>query len=128
MAIATKKILLVEDEAPLLKVLEDRFLQEGFVVFKASDGAEGYKIALENRPDIILLDILLPLVNGLEMLKKIRENKAGEDIPVLILTNLNDMQSIKQALENEAYDYLVKSDWKLDDLVKKVKERLMETS
>ena len=119
-----KKILIVEDEAPLLKVLEDRFLQEGFVVFKASDGVQGYKIALENKPDIILLDILLPLVNGLEMLKKVRENEEGKDIPILILTNLNDLESVKQAMENQAYDYLVKSDWQLDDLVKKVKERL----
>jgi DNA-binding response OmpR family regulator len=126
MTVEPKKILLVEDEAPLLKVLEDRFLQEGFIVFKAGDGAQGYKIAIENKPDIILLDVLLPMVNGLEMLKKIREDKAGKDIPVIMLTNLNDMQSIKQALENEAYDYLVKSDWKLDALVKKVKERVME--
>jgi len=119
-----KKILLVEDEAPLLKVLEDRFLQEGFLVFKAQDGASGYRIAIDSKPDIILLDILMPVVDGLQMLKKIREDKEARNIPVVILTNMTDLESVKKAMENKAYDYLVKSDWKLDDLVKKVKERL----
>lgn len=119
-----KKILIVEDEDALLNILEDRFLQEGFLVFKATDGAAGYKMAIESRPDIILLDIIMPVVDGLEMLKKVREDPSGKNIPVVMLTNINDLESVKKAMENQAFDYLVKSDWKLDDLVRKVKERL----
>src|SRR5882762_7781224 len=112
-----KKILIVEDEAPLLKVLTDRFTQEGFVVSQAKDGAEGYKKALESDPDIILLDILLPLVSGLDVLEKIKQNPKGKNIPIIILTNLNDAVTINSAMKKGVFDYFVKSDWNLEDLV-----------
>ena len=119
-----KKILIVEDELPLLKVLTDRFKQEGFIIFQAKNGLEGYKAALESRPDIILLDIILPILDGINMLEKVRKDSKGENIPVIILTNLNDIKAINQAMNIGTYDYLIKSDWNLEDLVKKVKERL----
>lgn len=119
-----KKILIVEDELPLLRVLTDRFSAEGFVVFQASNGAEGYKAALESHPDIILLDLLMPLVDGNTMLAKIRKDPEGKNIPVMVLTNVNDAKTVSQAMSNGAHDYLVKSDWNIEDLVKKVKERL----
>lgn len=120
-----KKILIIEDETSLLKVLEDRFLQEGFIVLKATDGVQGYNVALESHPDIILLDIVLPLMSGLEILKKIKKNDDTKSIPVIILTNLADIESLNKAMENENFnDYLVKSDWKIEDVVKKVKDKL----
>ncbi len=119
-----KKILIIEDELPLLKVLSDRFTQEGVLVLQAKDGAEGYKQAIEAAPDIILLDILLPLINGLDVLEKMRKDPVGKNIPVIILTNLNDLGTVNKALKNGAYDFFVKSDSNLEDLVKKVKEKL----
>ncbi len=119
-----KKILIVEDELPLLSVLTDRFTQAEFLVLQAKDGAEGYKQAMEAQPDLILLDILLPLIDGLDVLEKIRKNPSTKDIPVIILTNINDPATVNAALKAGVYDFFVKSDSKLDDLVKKVKEKL----
>lgn len=120
----TKKILIVEDEWPLLKVLTDEFEREKFTVLQAHDGVEGLESALKNNPDLILLDIIMPKMDGIMMLKKLREDERGKDVPVIILTNLNDSETAGEALKNRAYDYLVKADWRIEDLIKKVKERL----
>lgn len=119
-----KKILIVEDEESLLDVLRDEFNGAGFEVFKARDGVEGYKMALEKHPDIILIDILMPKMDGSTMLKNLRKNEASTNIPAIVLTNLNDTNTIKEVLESGAYDYLVKSDWVPKDLVKRVQEKL----
>lgn len=119
-----KKILIVEDERPLLKALSEKFNNEGFEVLKAGDGKEGLDMALTKEPDIILLDIVMPVMDGISMLKNLRRDNSGKDIPVIILTNLSDAEHTADALENKAYDFLVKSDWKLEDVVKKVKEKL----
>ncbi len=119
-----KKILIVEDEWPLLKVLTEEFEREKFTVIQARDGVEGLESALQNNPDLILLDIIMPKMDGIMMLKKLREDKRGKNVPVIILTNLNDSETAGEALKNRAYDYLVKADWRIEDLVKKVSERL----
>jgi len=120
----SKKILIIEDEPSLLDVLEDKFSTEGFDVLKAENGNRGLEIALKEHPDLILLDIILPEMDGMTMLKKLREDVWGKDALVIILTNLNDAQSVLQSLENGVYDFLVKTDWKLEDVLKKVKEKL----
>ncbi len=118
------KILIVEDEEPMLKALSAKFEQEGFNVLQASDGEEGLKVALENKIDIILLDIILPKMDGMTMLKKLREDERGADVPVILLTNLDYSVGVAKAMESGAYDYLVKTDWSLDDVVEKVREKL----
>ncbi len=122
---AKKKILMVEDEAMLLQVLRDEFVNEGFNVVLAKDGAEGLEAALKEQPDLILVDILMPKMDGITMLQKIRQQPNLAKIPAIVLTNLNDIKIVQQALESGAYDYLVKSDYNPKDLVKHVKEKLM---
>ncbi|PIR13992.1 response regulator [Candidatus Falkowbacteria bacterium CG11_big_fil_rev_8_21_14_0_20_39_10] len=119
-----KKILIIEDEQSLRISLQDTFIAEGFEVLAASDGKQGLKLALENIPDIILLDILMPKMDGVAMLKKLRKNKKCLAIPVVLLTNLSYDKEVKEAIKYGATDFLVKANWKLEDVIKKVKQRL----
>ncbi len=124
MSTQNKKILIVEDEKPLREAIFDKFNREGFQTFQGKDGEEGLKIALKEHPDIILLDIIMPHVDGLSMLKTLRKDEWGKNAQVLLLTNLNDAEYVATAMESGVFDFLVKSDWKLDDLVIRVKEKL----
>jgi len=124
MSTQNKKILVVEDETPLRQAIFDKFEREGFQTFQGKDGGEGLEIALKEHPDIILLDIIMPNVDGLSMLKSLRKDSWGANAQVLLLTNLNDAEYVATAMENGVFDFLVKSDWKLDDLVIRVKEKL----
>lgn len=127
MARTSKKILIVEDETILRNALKERFEEEGFEALPAGDGEEGLKIALARRPDLILLDILLPKMDGLEMLRKVRADDWGKSAPVIILTNVDDANRVAEGLKigfTGSYDYLVKADRTLDEIVAKVKERL----
>ncbi|MBU2541984.1 response regulator [Patescibacteria group bacterium] len=119
-----KKILIVEDEPSLLKALEIKFIDEGFEVIKAVDGKQGLEMSLLEHPDIILLDIVMPIMDGMTMLKKLREDKWGKDAKVIILTNLSDAEKVAKAAEHNVFDFLVKTDWHISDVVEKVKERL----
>ncbi len=119
-----KKILIVEDEKTLLLVLSEKFKREGFKVFEAGDGEEGLASAKKNKPHLIILDIVMPSMDGLTMLKKLREDKWGNSVPVLILSNLSDPQQINEATGRGAVEYLVKSNWGLDDVVEKAEQTL----
>ncbi|MFA6105227.1 MAG: response regulator [Patescibacteria group bacterium] len=119
-----KKLLIVEDERTLLKVLKERFSKEGYEVSTAGDGAVALEMALTDHPDLILLDIVMPIMDGMTVLKKLRGNEWGKDVPVVLLTNLNIADKVADALDRGVYDYLVKSDWSLEDIVTKVNERL----
>jgi two-component system alkaline phosphatase synthesis response regulator PhoP len=121
---ATKKILVVEDEEAILSVLDDNLTQNGFKVFKAIDGKEGLKMALQYHPDLILLDILMPVMDGITMLKLLRNDSWGKKAKVIILTNLNDNESVVNTMELGSYDYLVKSNWKIEDVIDMVKNKL----
>ncbi len=119
------KVLIVEDEIALRQAMVDKFTREGFWTFAAKDGEDGLNQALTERPDIILLDIIMPNMDGLTMLKILRNDQEwGKDVPVMVLTNLSDVDNVSRAVENGVYEFLVKSDWRLDDLVDKVKEKL----
>ncbi len=119
-----KKILIVEDDEIMLKVLSDKLKLEGFAVAEARDGVEGFDKALEEHPDLVLLDIILPKMDGLTMFKKLRADKRWENAPVIILTVLSEAEKVAEALENGAFTYLVKMDIQIEDVVKKVKEKL----
>lgn len=127
---SNKKILIieeVEDEKSLRDVLHDKFVKEGFGVLEAKDGEEGLAIALREHPDLILLDIVMPKMDGLTMMKKLREeNEWGKHVPIIILTNLSaDKEKINQAIaDNEPAYYLVKSNYTISDLVEKIRELL----
>lgn len=119
-----KKILIVEDETSLLGALRDRFTREGFTVLEAKNGKQGLEIALSEHPDLILLDIILPIMDGITMLKNIHADAWGKDAKIITLTNLSDNQIVADAIELGSYDFLVKSNWKIEDVVKVVRDKL----
>lgn len=119
-----KTILIVEDEEPMQIALKDILTFEGFDVLMAQNGLEGLEIALEKHPDLILLDILMPKMNGIRMLKILRANEWGKNAKVIILTNYDEREDVAAALENEVYDYFVKTDIKITEVVQKIKEKL----
>jgi len=120
-----KKILIVEDEAPLRNAVSDILTFEGFKVFQGKNGQEGLDTALLEHPDLILLDLMMPVMDGLTMLEKLRTDPTyGATVPVILLTNINDPDKVAKATEAGSYDFLVKSDWNIEDVVKKVKGRL----
>lgn len=121
-----KTILVVDDEQDLRDALSAAFEDEGFIVLKAADGQSGLDSALEHKPDLIMLDLKMPNIGGLEVLKQLRADEWGQNARVMILTALDDMQSISQALDQGGLEYLVKTDWKLEEIVQKVKKRLGE--
>jgi DNA-binding response OmpR family regulator len=119
-------ILIVDDEVSLRNALSDKLIHEGFVVLEAKNGEEGLEIALNNHPDLILLDIVMPVIDGVTMLKNLRENEWGRDVKVIMLTNLDGNEKVADAIAWGTQDYLVKSDWKLEDVVAKIRKRLGE--
>lgn len=117
-----KKILVIEDEATLQKALNDVLLQEGFEVLSANDGMIGLETAKKENPDLILLDIILPKMDGFEVLAKLKAD--DENTPVVILTNLSDVNDVQKALDLGATTYLVKADYHLNEVIQKIKEIL----
>lgn len=119
-----KRILIVEDEPSLLTILVDKLNREGFSCLEAKNGEEGLKVALREHPDLILLDIIMPVMDGMTMLYELRKDPWGKDAKVIFLTNLSEAEKVAESLSQGVFDYLVKSDWKLEDIVIKVKEIL----
>ena len=119
-----KTILIVEDEEPMQIALEDILKFEGFGVLKAVNGEEGLSTALREHPDLILLDILMPQMNGLAMLKKLRDDDWGKNAKVIVLTNYDEKEYVATELDNEAYDYVIKTDIKITEVIQKIKEKL----
>ena len=119
-----KKVLIVEDDESLRHVLSDKLKREDFSVLTAEDGVEGLKVAFKNKRDIILLDIIMPKMNGVEVIKKLREDKWGKIVPVLMLTNDSSPENMLETLKNNATDYLIKSDWNLDSIISIIKTKI----
>lgn len=119
-----KKILVVEDEIALATALTENLTQEGFEVLHAKDGLEGIGLALSSKPDLILLDILIPKMDGLAVLNKLRQDPWGKNVPVMVLSNLNQPANVAAAIDDNVSEYLVKVDWKIEDIVKKIREKL----
>ncbi len=115
------KILIVEDEEILLTALAEELKQEGFDAVGAHDGEEGVAMAASEKPDLILLDLVMPKLDGIGALKQMKENDQTKDIPVVILTNLSDYDKVSDALSLGAMDYLVKANYRLEELVSKIK-------
>jgi DNA-binding response OmpR family regulator len=117
-----KKILIVEDEEAMLSALKEKLSAVGFDVLEAKNGEDGIKMAVENKPDAIILDIVMPKMNGMEMITKLRSDSWGAKVPVVILTNLGaDEKITAKVAETEPAYYLMKMDYSLTDIVDKVK-------
>jgi DNA-binding response OmpR family regulator len=124
-----KKVLIVEDEQALRKALVTSFKNADFEVVEASDGEAGLNKALEERPDLIMLDLIMPKMEGKTVVAELHKNSWGKTVPIIFLTNISD--PIKVAEINEIsssnatlFDYLVKSDWRLEEIVGRVKDKL----
>ncbi|MCU0653290.1 MAG: response regulator [Candidatus Pacebacteria bacterium] len=119
-----KRILIVDDEAVLVDLMRTKLTQHGFDIVVAHDGEEGLQKALEARPDLILMDIVMPRMDGITVVKKLRQDPWGKTVPVIILTNLNTAETVENSIASGVYDYLVKIDYTLDDLVGIISKRL----
>lgn len=119
-----RKVLIVEDEVAMLNALVDKFSKEDLIVLEALDGEEAYKMAIREQPDLILLDIVMPKMDGMSVMRKLREDDWGKDVSVIFLTNMTDPSLVAEASKVGVYDFLVKTDWRLDDVVNLVKDKL----
>lgn len=118
-----KKILFVEDEATMQKTINDA-LTGRYELVSAMDGKTGLDLVRSEKPDLVLLDIILPKMNGFEVLKEIKKDPKIKDIPVIILTNLEGPDEVNKALELGATTYLIKSSYGLEELIKKIRNIL----
>lgn len=121
-----KTILFIEDELGLQKTFGDILREEGYEMLTALDGEVGLRLTKEKKPDLILLDLILPKMDGFEFLEKLKENPEIKNIPVIILTNLERTEDVERALELGAKTYLVKADYSLEEVIRKVKKTLGE--
>ena len=121
-----KTILFIEDESALQKTFGDILKDEGYEMVSALDGGVGLRLAKEKKPDLILLDLILPKVHGFDVLKKLKEDKETKNIPVIVLTNLEGIEDVDKAIELGATTYLVKAQYSLEELVEKIKKTLGE--
>jgi len=110
----------------LLELLRVKLSQKGYRVIEAHDGEEGLNLALREHPDFILLDVIMPKVDGLTMLQKLRQDEWGKNAPVLVLSNLSTTEAIKSSQASGACDYLIKIDYTLDELAEIIKKKLEE--
>ena len=115
------KLLLVEDEKMLAEMYVTKFTSEGFEISHAADGEKGLVLAKELKPDLILLDIILPKIDGFAVLKELKQDATTRDIPVLLLTNLGQDEDVSKGKELGATDYLVKANHTPSEIVGKVK-------
>ncbi len=118
------KILLVEDDSFLLSMYATKFELEGFKVIMAEDGEKAVRQAIKETPDIILLDIILPKMNGFEVLRQLKAERQTATIPVILLTNLSQKEEIEQGLKMGARDYLIKAHFMPSEVVDKIKKAL----
>lgn len=116
-----KKILLIEDDRALQTALIEALVQEGYETISAFDGEEGLNKIEKEKPDLILLDLILPKKDGYEVLAEIKDGP-NKNIPVFILTNLEEIDNIQKALDLGAKTFMVKSDFSLHDIVEKIRQ------
>lgn len=125
MAQAVKKVvLIIEDDEMLLRALYLAFLHSGFTIATAEDGETGLRMTERLKPDLVILDLLLPKMNGFDYLKTIKANPELKNIPVIILSNLGDKDDMEKCLALGARDYFIKANTDLSILSKKVNDIL----
>jgi len=121
-----KTILFVEDESALQKAFGELLKQEGYEMISALDGEAGIKLAKAKKPSLILLDLILPKLHGFEVLKILKGDEGTKDIPVIVLTNLEEAEEVERAIELGATTYLVKAQYSLEEVVDKIRKALQE--
>lgn len=117
-----KTILIAEDDALLRDALADKLSREGFTVHTAHHGEECLKKAFELHPDLILLDLLMPHIDGMEMAKRLRKDPWGQRAKVLVFSNADDINHVSAALDVGLFDYLVKADTSIKQIIAKIRQ------
>lgn len=115
------KILIVEDDKFLRELIAKKLMREGYEVEEAIDGEDGIKKTREIMPDLILLDLILPGIDGFEVLRKVKEDEKTASIPVVILSNLGQKDEIEKGLNLGAVDFLIKAHFTPEEIVEKIK-------
>jgi len=121
-----KKILIVEDDKFLRELIVRKVSEEGYDIAEAFDGEEGSKKVKEEKPDLVLLDLILPGIDGFEVLAGIKQDPQTSSIPVIILSNLGQTEDVEKGLKLGAIDYLVKAHFTPGEIIEKVKKALEE--
>jgi len=121
MSLRKKKILMIEEDYFLRKIYKNKLTSIGFEFIEATNGEEGLNKLISEKPDLVLLDLILPKKNGFDVLIEIRKNKEFKDTLVIILSVLSQKSDIKRGLDFGAQEYLIKSEMSLSDVVDKVK-------
>lgn len=120
----TKSILIIDDDVQLLSVLNIKFEQQGYKIFTAKDGLEGLEQAFKEHPDLILLDLRMPRMDGESFLAKLRNNPWGKDVPVLVLTNSDSGRTIYVNIKDSVQGYFVKAEISLKEILSAVETQL----
>ncbi len=121
---APKKVLIVEDDTLLLVTLTHQFEEAGYTVVSANNGEDGVALFLSEKPDALVMDVMMPRKDGVEMLEEIRAKAPEDRTPIIVLSNANDMDYVARAMGQGAVAYLLKSDRQIDSVVRLVNERL----
>jgi len=124
MKIRMKRILFIEDESALQKTFGDILKDEGYEIISALDGEIGLKLAKTKKPDLILLDLILPKIHGFDVLKQLKDDPETKEIPIIVLTNLEGIGDVDKAIELGATTYLVKAQYSLEEVIEKIKKTL----
>ena len=120
----SSKLLIVEDDKSIRELYELKLTKVGFNVITAEDGGKGWDAVQKELPDLVLLDVMMPVLNGFEVLKKMRDNKETKDIPVIILSNYGEVDQMTKGFLVGATDYLIKAEHTPSDVVDIVNETL----
>lgn len=116
-----QKILIVEDDKFLRELIAQKLIKEGYNIAEAVDGEKGIKTVKEEKPDLVLLDLILPGIDGFEVLAKMKEDPKMAQIPVIILSNLGQKDDIERGLKMGAVDYMIKAHFTPGEIIEKVK-------
>ena len=119
-----KKILVIEDDKFLRELITRKLSDDGFVTVEAMDGEEGIKKVKEEKPDLVLLDLILPSIDGFEVLSQIKKDENLKSIPIIILSNLGQKEEVEKGLKMGAVDYLIKAHFTPGEIIEKIKNIL----
>ncbi len=117
----SQRILIVEDEVDVRETIADALTQAGYQVSVAEDGEVGLRLAQNEHPDLILLDLIMPVMDGHEMLRRLRQDMWGKDANVVVLTSMDDATNVASAYEGKITDYIIKVHTTLDELINQVR-------
>lgn len=121
---SNKTVLIVEDEKSARQALKSKIKEYGYNILEAKDGQEGLNLAFDKHPDLIILDLIMPVKSGQQLLTELRRDEWGKNVAVIILTNSASTENVFDSLQHSAQDYFVKTDITLSDLIDDIKLRI----